>query len=90
MTALTAVALTGRTSLWTVVPFIVLMMSSLGLVGPAGSARYMGFFTQLAGSASSVYTTMMFSFGGLLDVFMVHNSREDALKQLGGPVRPTP
>lgn len=64
--ALTAVVLTGRESLWTTVPFIVLMMSSLGLVGPAGSARYMGFFTQLAGSASSVYTTMMFSFGGLL------------------------
>jgi DHA1 family bicyclomycin/chloramphenicol resistance-like MFS transporter len=26
----------------------------------------MGFFNQLAGSASSVYTTMMFSLGGLL------------------------
>ena len=32
----------------------------------------------------------LFEMGGLLDVFMVHNSREDALKQLGGPVRPTP
>jgi MFS transporter, DHA1 family, multidrug resistance protein len=60
------VVLTGHASLWTVVPFIVLMMSTLGIVGPAGSARYMGFFTQLAGSASSVYTTMMFSFGGVL------------------------
>jgi DHA1 family bicyclomycin/chloramphenicol resistance-like MFS transporter len=64
--ALAAVVLTERASLWSVVPFIVVMMSSLGLVGPAGSARYMGFFTQLAGSASSVYTTMMFSFGGVL------------------------
>ena len=35
------------------------------LPGPAGSARYMSFFTQLAGSASSVYTTLMFSLGGL-------------------------
>jgi DHA1 family bicyclomycin/chloramphenicol resistance-like MFS transporter len=26
----------------------------------------MGFFSQLAGSASSVYSTMMFSFGGIL------------------------
>ena len=42
------------------------MVSTLGLIGPAGSARYMGFFTQLAGSASSVYSTMMFSFGGIL------------------------
>lgn len=53
-------------SLWTVVPLIVLTMSTLGLVGPAGSARFMSFFERLAGSASSVYTTMMFSFGGVL------------------------
>ena len=64
--ALVAIVLGGVASLWTVVPGIVLMMSTLGLVGPAGSARYMGFFNQLAGSASSVYTTMMFSLGGLL------------------------
>jgi len=59
------VVLSGQVSLWTVVPFIILMVSTLGLIGPAGSARYMGFFTQLAGSASSVYSTMMFSFGGV-------------------------
>jgi len=63
---LVIVVLTGHAALWTVVPFIVLMVSTLGLIGPAGSARYMGFFTQLAGSASSVYSTMMFSFGGVL------------------------
>jgi DHA1 family bicyclomycin/chloramphenicol resistance-like MFS transporter len=63
---LALVVLSARASLWTVVPFIILMVSTLGLIGPAGSARYMGFFTQLAGSASSVYSTMMFSFGGLL------------------------
>jgi DHA1 family bicyclomycin/chloramphenicol resistance-like MFS transporter len=63
---LVLVVLSGHASLWTVVPFIILMVSTLGLIGPAGSARYMGFFTQLAGSASSVYSTMMFSFGGVL------------------------
>jgi DHA1 family bicyclomycin/chloramphenicol resistance-like MFS transporter len=63
---LVAVVSSGNASLWTIVPFIVVMMSTLGLVGPAGSARYMSFFTQLAGSASSVYTTLMFSLGGLL------------------------
>jgi DHA1 family bicyclomycin/chloramphenicol resistance-like MFS transporter len=63
---LTAVVLGGYASLWTVVPFIIVMVSTLGLIGPAGSARYMGFFSQLAGSASSVYSTMMFSFGGVL------------------------
>ena len=56
----------GFDTLPVVVPIIVLFMSTLGLVGPAGSARYMGFFSKLAGSASSVYTTMMFSFGGML------------------------
>jgi len=64
--ALCVIVVGGFASLWTVVPAIVLMMSTLGLVGPAGSARYMGFFQQLAGSASSVYTTMMFSLGGML------------------------
>ena len=56
----------GFDSIWVFVPLLVLTMSTLGLVGPAGSARYMSFFRQLAGSASSVYTTMMFAFGGTL------------------------
>jgi DHA1 family bicyclomycin/chloramphenicol resistance-like MFS transporter len=55
----------GATHLWTVVPLIVVMISTLGLVGPAGSARYMGYFAELAGSASSVYTTLMFALGGI-------------------------
>jgi DHA1 family bicyclomycin/chloramphenicol resistance-like MFS transporter len=45
---------TGYASLFTTVPFIVVTVATLGLVGPAGSARYMGFFEELAGSASSV------------------------------------
>src|SRR5690606_22495882 len=65
---LAAVTASGFDSLWTVVPLIVVMMSTLGIVGPAGSARYMGFFDKLAGSASSVYMTMMFAFGGLLGI----------------------
>ena len=60
---LTVVA-TGHAALATVVPFIVLAVATLGLVGPAGSSRYMGFFRELAGSASSVYTTLMFLLGG--------------------------
>jgi DHA1 family bicyclomycin/chloramphenicol resistance-like MFS transporter len=64
--ALAVVVATGSDSLWSVVPLIVVIMSMLGLVGPAGSARYMAFFDELAGSASSVYTTLMFSLGGLL------------------------
>jgi len=62
---LTVIA-TGHVALPTVVPFIVCAVATLGLVGPAGSSRYMGFFRELAGSASSVYTTMMFFLGGTL------------------------
>lgn len=64
--ALLALTLLGIVSLWTVVPAIAVMMAVLGLVGPAGSSRYLSFYTQLAGSASSVHTTLMFSLGGLL------------------------
>jgi MFS transporter, DHA1 family, multidrug resistance protein len=62
--SLLTVVATGHAALSTVVPFIVLAVATLGLVGPAGSSRYMGFFRELAGSASSVYTTLMFLLGG--------------------------
>jgi DHA1 family bicyclomycin/chloramphenicol resistance-like MFS transporter len=62
--SLLCVVASGHAALPTVVPFIVLAVSTLGLIGPAGSSRYMGFFRELAGSASSVYTTMMFFLGG--------------------------
>ncbi len=62
--SLVGVVASGHAALTTVVPCIVLTVATLGLVGPAGSSRYMGFFRELAGSASSVYTTMMFFLGG--------------------------
>jgi DHA1 family bicyclomycin/chloramphenicol resistance-like MFS transporter len=62
---LLSVVLAGFATLATVVPLIVLTVSTLGLVGPSGSTRYMGFFRELAGSASSVYTTLMFLLGGV-------------------------
>jgi len=62
---LLSVVLAGVATLMTVVPLIVLTVSTLGLVGPSGSTRYMGYFRELAGSASSVYTTLMFLLGGV-------------------------
>jgi DHA1 family bicyclomycin/chloramphenicol resistance-like MFS transporter len=59
------VVLAGGPGLGTVVTLIVFTVSTVGLVGPSGSTRYMGFFRELAGSASSVYTTMMFLLGGM-------------------------
>jgi DHA1 family bicyclomycin/chloramphenicol resistance-like MFS transporter len=61
---LVTVVATGHDALVTVVPCIVFAVATLGLVGPAGSSRYMSFFRELAGSASSVYTTTMFFLGG--------------------------
>lgn len=63
---LLALVLLGYANLYVVVLPIVLTMATLGLVGPAGSARYMGFFQKLAGSAASVHTTLMFALGGIL------------------------
>lgn len=63
--ALAIVVVTGAASLWTVVPLLVVTMSTLGLIAPAGSSTFMSFFTRLSGSAASTYTTLMFGFGGL-------------------------
>lgn len=83
-TALLAAALAlGIDALPLVVTLVVVTMSTLGLVGPAGSARYMAFFEKLAGSASSVYTTMMFSFGGLLGALTTYLNDGTLLPMIG-------
>jgi DHA1 family bicyclomycin/chloramphenicol resistance-like MFS transporter len=61
---LLVVVLSGYGTLATFVPLLVLTVLTIGLVGPSGSTRYMGFFRELAGSAASVYTTSMFLLGG--------------------------
>jgi DHA1 family bicyclomycin/chloramphenicol resistance-like MFS transporter len=63
---LVAVVATGHVSLWTFVPFIVLMMSALGLVGPAARRATWGSFTSSRAALASVYTTLMFGLGGIL------------------------
>jgi DHA1 family bicyclomycin/chloramphenicol resistance-like MFS transporter len=63
--ALLVVVFLGYATLAAFVPFVVVTVLTIGLVGPAGSTRYMGFFRELAGTASSVYTTTMFLLGGL-------------------------
>ncbi len=62
--ALLVVVLSGQVSLAAFVSLIVLAVLTIGLIGPSGSTRYMGFFRELAGSASSVYTTTMFLLAG--------------------------
>lgn len=52
-------------SIWLVVGPVAVMTACFGLMGPAGSAQYMSHFDRLAGSASSLYTTLMFSLGAI-------------------------
>lgn len=61
-----AFTVAGFASIWVFVPLMVVTMATLGFIGPGGSARYMSFFRELAGSASSVNTTLGFALGGLL------------------------
>ena len=57
--------LIGLQSIWSVIVPVGVMVASFGLTGPAGSSRYMGLFDKLAGSASSLYTTLMFALGAI-------------------------
>ena len=63
---LLVVVLLGPWSIWFVVACIGAVVGSFGLTGPAGSAEYMRNFDTLAGSAASLYTTLMFSMGAIL------------------------
>lgn len=63
---LLAIALAGPGSIWLVVMCVAVIVASFGLAGPAGSSTYIRHYDKLAGSASSVYTTMFFSMGAIL------------------------
>jgi len=57
--------LLGPWSIWFVVAAIGIIVASFGLTGPAGSAEYMRNFDKLAGSAASLYTTLLFAMGAI-------------------------
>lgn len=65
VSSLLAVVLAGPPSILVVVAIIAVMVASFGITGPAGSSQYMSYFHELAGSASSLYTTLMFAMGAL-------------------------
>jgi MFS transporter, DHA1 family, multidrug resistance protein len=75
---LTAVAallggvLAGAPSIWFVVVPVAVVVSCFGLVGPSGSSQYMSHFDKLAGSASSLYTTLLFSSGAIFGAISGH------------------
>jgi DHA1 family bicyclomycin/chloramphenicol resistance-like MFS transporter len=70
---LTAAVLTGPSSIWYIVGPVSLIVAAFGLTGPSGSSQFIRNYDRLAGSASSLYTTMLFStgaaFGAVSGVF---------------------
>lgn len=64
ITLVTVVTL-GPMGIWSIVIPVMALVASFGLSGPSGSSMYMGMFEKLAGSASSLYTTLMFSMGAV-------------------------
>jgi len=62
---LVIIVLLGAPSIWLVVASVAVMAATFGLTGPAGSSQYMSHFHKLAGSASSLYTTLMFASGAV-------------------------
>lgn len=65
VSVLAAGVLAGAPSIWLVVVPVAVVLSCFGLVGPSGSSLYMGHFDRLAGSASALYTTLLFSSGAV-------------------------
>jgi len=63
--SLVAIVLAGP-SIWPVVACVAVIVAAFGLAGPAGSSTYIRHYDRLAGSASSLYTTMFFSLGAIL------------------------
>jgi len=57
--------LAGAPSIWLVVLPVAVIVSCFGLIGPSGTSLYMSHFGSLAGSASSLYTTLLFSSGAV-------------------------
>jgi MFS transporter, DHA1 family, multidrug resistance protein len=70
---LLGVVLAGPGSIWFVVGPIALIVAAFGLTGPSGSSQFIRNYDRLAGSASSLYTTLLFStgavFGAMSGVF---------------------
>jgi MFS transporter, DHA1 family, multidrug resistance protein len=65
VTALLIAVLAGVPSIWVVVLPVATVLACFGLIGPSGTSQYMGHYGALAGSASSLYTTLLFSAGAV-------------------------
>jgi DHA1 family bicyclomycin/chloramphenicol resistance-like MFS transporter len=55
----------GAHSIWELVVPVAMILAAFGFTGPAGSSQFIRNYDRLAGSASSLYTTLLFSTGAL-------------------------
>ena len=67
VTFLLLFVLAGAPSIWGVVLPVATVLACFGLIGPSGTSQYMSHYGALAGSASSLYTTLLFGAGAVLD-----------------------
>jgi len=82
--------LAGAHSIWELVVPIAMILAAFGFTGPAGSSQFIRNYDRLAGSASSLYTTLLFStgaaFGAVSGVFFDDTLRPMAFTMLAATV----
>jgi len=82
--------LAGGRSIWEIVVPVAMILAAFGFTGPAGSSQFIRNYDRLAGSASSLYTTLLFStgalFGAVSGVFFDGTLRPMAFTMLVGTV----
>jgi MFS transporter, DHA1 family, multidrug resistance protein len=82
--------LAGAHSIWEMVVPVAMILAAFGFTGPAGSSQFIRNYDRLAGSASSLYTTLLFStgaiFGAVSGVFFDGTLRPMAFTMLAATV----
>jgi len=82
--------LAGAHSIWELVVPVAMILAAFGFTGPAGSSQFIRNYDRLAGSASSLYTTLLFStgaaFGAVSGVFFDDTLRPMAFTMLAATV----
>ena len=69
MLAFVIIVWTGKESLWTVVPCLMLGIGLMGLINPNASAVYISYYDELSGSATSLNATLSFIIGAIMGGF---------------------
>jgi len=66
MTIMLILVVTGRETLYNIVPCLSIGIGLMGLINPNGSAVYISYYSELSGSATSINSTSAFFVGAVL------------------------